>query len=184
MNRYALAAALTLATGLPVTAPVAAATPACPTVNDGGTENYATILRDVRVESFDDVDRVTFTWGADRLAPPAGPVSYWQAPPFSVTQVDKAPGVAGSAAYVVAFRGAAAHNVIMGTSEQPDNKYVKSFSEPDEVAVSSQFPVVQSARLLKDADNAVAWGIGTRSIRCPAVYITDTPARAVVEFPH
>lgn len=59
-----------------------------PHLTDGGAENYANILHDVRIETFDDVDRVTFVFGPNRLAPPTGPVTYWQAPPFSVTPVD------------------------------------------------------------------------------------------------
>ncbi|MGH3726945.1 MAG: hypothetical protein ACRDUS_22800 [Mycobacterium sp.] len=180
MNRYLVPVVLVV--GSLVGAPQASAAPACPTLTDGGIENYATILRDVRIESLDDADRVTFTFGPDRLAPPAGPVTYWQAPPFSVTQVD--------GAYAVAFRGATAHNTIVGTSSEPQNKQVKSFPQPNDLGAPAGSRVVRSARMVQDPDifmdrnGVMAWKVAAQAAKCPEVYITDTPPRAVIDFPH
>ncbi|MUM17955.1 hypothetical protein FZI91_13895 [Mycobacterium sp. CBMA271] len=180
MNRYLVPVVLVV--GSLTGAPHAVAAPACPTLTDGGVENYATILRDVRIENVDDVDRVTFTFGPDRLAPPAGPVTYWQAPPFSVTQVD--------GAYAVAFRGAAAHTTIVGTSQSSENKHVKSFPQPNDIGAPPGAPVVRSARLVQDPDvfmdksGVMAWKVAAQAAKCPEVYVTDTPPRAVIDFPH
>ncbi|MBA0046887.1 hypothetical protein [Mycobacteroides sp. LB1] len=180
MTRYLVPVVLVV--GSLVGAPYATAAPACPTVTDGGAENYANILHDVRIETLDDLDRVTFSFGADRLAPPVGPVTYWQAPPFSVTPVD--------GGYAVAFRGAAAHDTIMGTVDRPENRQVKSFPEPNDLGAPPGSPVVRSARLIQDADifknknGVMAWKVAAQASKCPVVYIADTPARAVIDFPH
>ncbi|OHT88238.1 hypothetical protein [Mycobacteroides saopaulense] len=180
MYRYLVPLVLVVGSILP--APQSAAAPACPTLTDGGAENYATILHDVRIETLDDLDRVTFAFGADRLAPPVGPVTYWQAPPFSVTPVD--------GGYAVAFRGAAAHNTVLGTSGHPENSQVKSFPQPDNLGAPPGTPVVRSARLLQDPDifrdknGVMAWKVAAQGAKCPVVYVADTPARAVIDFPH
>ncbi|WP_078277860.1 hypothetical protein [Mycobacteroides franklinii] len=180
MHRYLVPLVLVVGSLVPV--PQVAAAPACPTLTDGGAENYANILHDVRIESFDDLDRVTFTFGPDKLAPPVGPVTYWQAPPFSVTPVD--------GGYAVAFRGAAAHNTVMGTFDRPENKLVKSFPQPDEFGAPAGSPVVRSARLLQDPDifkdknGVMAWKVAAQASRCPVAYVDDTPSRAVIDFPH
>lgn len=153
-------------------------------VADGGVENFATILHKVNLETDDDVDRVEFIFGADKLYVPEGPVSYWQVPQFSVTQVDSAPGVKGAGAFVVAFRGAEGHDTILGTSDAPQDKHVKSYDEPNDMAAPPEFPVLQSAHLLKDSDKSLAWGLGTKTIKCPQVYALGNPPRAVIEFPH
>ncbi|WP_078329873.1 hypothetical protein [Mycobacteroides salmoniphilum] len=182
LTMYRYLVPLVMVVGPLVGAPQAAAAPACPTLTDGGAENYANILHDVRIETLDDLDRVTFSFGADRLAPPVGPVTYWQAPPFSVTPVD--------GGYAVAFRGAAAHDTIMGTVDHPENRHVKSFPEPNDLGAPPGSPVVRSARLIQDADifknknGVMAWKVAAQASKCPVVYIADTPARAVIDFPH
>lgn len=182
LTMYRYLVPLVLVVGSLVPSPHVGAAPACPTVTDGGTENYANILHDVRIEALDDLDRVTFTFGPDKLAPPVGPVTYWQTPPFSVTPVD--------GGYAVAFRGAAAHDTVVGTFDRPQNKQVKSFPQPDDLGAPPGTPVVRSARLLQDPDifkdrnGVLAWKVAARESKCPVAYITDTPSRAVIDFPH
>ncbi|CQA01296.1 Hypothetical protein ERS075656_04370 [Mycobacteroides abscessus] len=180
MYRYLVPLVLVVGSLVPV--PQAGAAPACPTLTDGGAENYANILHDVRIETLDDVDRVTFVCGPNRLAPPVGPVTYWQAPPFSVTPVD--------GGYAVAFRGAAAHDTVMGSFDRPENQRVKSFPQPDDLGAPPGSPVVRSARLMQDPDifkdrnGVLAWKVAAHASKCPVVYVADTPARAVIDFPH
>ncbi|KRQ25801.1 MULTISPECIES: hypothetical protein [Mycobacteroides] len=180
MYRYLVPPVLVV--GSLVGAPQATAAPECPTLTDGGAENYANVLHDVRIETLDDLDRVTFSFGPDKLAPPTGPVTYWQAPPFSVTPV--------SGGYAVAFRGAAAHDTVLGTWDRPENQQVKSFPQPKDLGAPAGAPVVRSARLLQDPDifkdknGVMAWKVAAQASKCPVVYIADTPARAVIDFPH